>query len=132
MQTRTYSILITAVVSLLIAGCEKPVSFKSDIKPLLNVNCLQCHDGKAEGSTASGLSVQTYDSLMKGTKIGPVVIPGSAVSSTLFLVVSQNVDPKIQMPPHHEQSLAQGRGKPLTADQVKKIEQWIDQGAKNN
>jgi hypothetical protein len=132
MQTLIQRILIIAVASILVAGCEKPVSYKKDIRPLLIANCLKCHDGKGEGSTASGFSVQTYESLMKGTKFGPVVVPGNAVSSTLYLIVTDKVDPKIQMPPHTEESLAKGRGESLLESQVKDLELWIDQGARNN
>ena len=132
MKIRTHSILIIAALPLFVASCEKPVSFKKDIKPILNASCLECHDGKGEGSTASGFSVQSYESLMQGTKYGPVVVPGSAVGSTLYRVVAHKVDPKIQMPPQHTESLAQGRGESLNDVQIKNIESWIDQGAKNN
>lgn len=132
MQSLDYRNLIIAVASILIAGCEKPVSYSKDIRPILVANCLQCHDGKGEGSTASGFSVESYDSLIRGTKFGPVVVPGSAISSTLYLIVTDKVDPKIQMPPRHQESLAQGRGKSLHEVQVKNIELWIDQGARNN
>jgi len=132
MQTSLHRILIAAFLATIVAGCEKPVSFKRDIQPILITNCLQCHDGKGEGSVASGLNLQTYDSLMKGTKIGPVVVPGSAVSSTLYRVLTDEVDPKIHMPPQDEASLAKGRGEPLTAEQIKDFELWIDRGAKNN
>ena len=132
MQTSIHRILILALLAAIAAGCEKPVSYEKDIRPILNANCLQCHDGKGEGSTASGLNMQTYASLMQGTRIGPVVVPGSAVSSTLYRVLTGGVDPKIHMPPVGDVSLAQGRGKPLTDGQVKNIQLWIDQGAKNN
>ena len=132
MQTSIYRILLAALLASLLAGCEKPVSFEKDIRPIMVASCLQCHDGKGEGSTASGLSLQTYESLMKGTKFGPVVVPGSAVSSTFYRVLTDQVDPKIHMPPIGELSLAQGRGEPLSDLQIKNVELWIDQGAKNN
>ena len=69
---------------------------------------------------------------MKGTKFGPVIVPGSTVSSTLYLIVTDKVDPKIQMPPQHEESLGLGRGEPLPEVRIKNIELWFDQGAKNN
>jgi len=132
MQNPSNLVLIAALISVSLAGCEKPVSYRKDIQPILKNHCLQCHDGKGEGSLASGFSVLTYDSLMKGTKFGPVVEPGSAVSSTLYRILTDQVDPKIQMPPQHDESLAEGRGKPLNDLQVRDIELWIDQGAKNN
>ena len=123
---------LAVLVAGFVAGCEKPVSYAKDIQPILVASCLKCHDGKGEGSTASGLSLQSYDSLMKGTKFGPVVVPGSALSSTFYSVLTDQVDPKIRMPPHSEVSLAQGRGEPLSDAQIRNIELWIDQGAKNN
>jgi hypothetical protein len=132
MQTRLRSILMISVIALFSVSCSKPVSFNKDIKPILVANCLVCHDGSGEGISTSGFSVQTYDSVMKGTKYGPVVVPGSSVSSTLYRVVAHKVDPKIQMPPHHVEALAKGRKDALTSIQIKYIEKWIDQGAKNN
>jgi len=132
MTARIPGIFITVAVSFLSASCSLPVSFNKDIKPILVANCLNCHDGSGEGLSTSGFSVLTYDSVMKGTKYGPVVVPGSAISSTLFLLVSHQVDPKIQMPPHHSEALSEGRSEPLTPRQIKYIEKWIDQGAKNN
>jgi DNA replication protein DnaD len=36
------------------------------------------------------------------------------------------------MPPHHETSVAEGKGAALTPAQIETIKMWIDQGAKNN
>jgi len=132
MTARIPRTLIIVAVSFLSASCSLPVSFNKDIKPILVANCLKCHDGSGEGLVTSGFSVLTYDSVMKGTKYGPVVVPGSAISSTLFLLVSHQVNPKIQMPPHHGEALSEGRSEPLTPRQIEYIEKWIDQGAKNN
>jgi len=132
MQTRIRSILIISAIAFFSVSCSKPVSFNKDIKPILMANCLSCHDGSGEGSATSGFSVQTYDSVMKGTKYGPVIVPGSSTSSSLYRMVAHEVDPKIQMPPHHDEALAKGREDALTPRQIEFIEKWIDQGAKNN
>ena len=132
MLTSIHRILIVLLLAAILAGCEKPVSYRRDIQPVLVANCLACHNGKGEGSLASGLNLETYDSLMKGTKFGSVVVPGSALSSTFYRVLTHEVDPKIRMPPHEKESLAKGRGEMLTDEQIKDVELWIDQGAKNN
>ena len=132
MQTRIRSMIIIAVILIFSVSCSKPVSFNRDINPILVANCLGCHDGSGEGSATSGFSVKTYNSVMKGTKYGPVVVPGSSTSSTLYRMVAHKVDPKIQMPPHHDEALAKGREDALTPRQIEFIEKWIDQGAKNN
>jgi hypothetical protein len=132
MHIRTLSIIILASIPVFGTGCSQQVSFNKDVKPILTASCLQCHDGSGEGSTASGFNVQSYDSLMKGTKFGPVVVAGDSVSSTLYRLIGHKADPKIQMPPHHDVTLAEGRGEPLSDAQVDTIKMWIDQGAKNN
>jgi hypothetical protein len=132
MQSRMRSFMIVAAMPFFGASCSLPVSFSKDINPILVANCLACHDGSGEGSSASGFSVQTYGSIMQGTKYGPVVIPGSSESSSLYRMVAHKVDPKIQMPPHHDEGLAKGREDALTPRQIEFIQKWIDQGAKNN
>jgi hypothetical protein len=115
-----------------IGGCERQVSFSADVKPILDNYCVSCHSGSGEGEAASGFAVNDYESVMKGTKFGQVVVPGSAMSSSLYLVVTEKVDPKIHMPPHHAESLAAGRGFALSRTNIETIGTWIDQGAKNN
>ena len=132
MQIRIRGIIIIVAISLFSFSCSQPVSYKNDIKPILVANCLECHDGSGEGSSTSGFSVKTYDSIMNGTKYGPVIVPGNSESSTLYRMVAHKVDEKIQMPPHHNEAWAEGRGEALTKRQIEYIEKWIDQGAKNN
>ncbi len=75
---------------------------------------------QSEGAEKSGFAVDTYESVMKGTKLGPVVVPGSAESSTLYRLVAGKADPSIMMP-HGKQ--------PLTNKEISTIKQWIDAGA---
>lgn len=113
-------------------GCDREVSFAGDVQPILLASCVSCHGASGEGVDASGFSLEDYDSLMKGTKFGPVVVPNSSISSNLYRVIANQTDPAIQMPPQHEYSLAEGRGYALSKKQVETIGAWIDQGAKNN
>jgi hypothetical protein len=115
-----------------LTGCDRQVSYSADVQPILDNYCIQCHSGAGEGEAASGLAVDDYDAVMKGTKFGKVVVPGSSMSSSLYLVVSDKTDPKIHMPPHHDESLAEGRGFALSRTNIETIAAWIDQGAKNN
>ena len=113
-------------------GCERGVSFAGDVQPIMTTACVQCHDKSAEGYAASGFSLEDYDSVMKGTNLGAVVVAGSRMSSALYLVIAHKTDPAIQMPPHHDNALAEGRGVALTDEQIEMIGAWIDQGAKDN
>jgi hypothetical protein len=108
------------------------VSFANDVQPIFREHCIKCHNDTGEGAGQSGLNLGSYDSVMKGTAFGPVVIPENSMSSALYLVVAQKTAPEIQMPPHHQQALAEGRGDPLAEEKVEVIQAWIDQGAKNN
>ena len=85
-------------------------------------NCVKCHVPGGAGYEKSGLRMDNYEGLMKGTKFGPVVVPGSSVGSTLYRLVSGQADPSIRMP-HGQASLPD-------AD-IATIATWIDQGAKN-
>ena len=124
--------LTVAGMCLTMIGCEGDVSYKDDIRPILEASCNQCHDKAAEGEAVSGLSLKTYDDLMQGTQYGNVVVPGSAMSSALYLTVAGKTAPEIRMPPHHDESLAQGKGVQLSAHQIDLIERWINAGAPNN
>jgi len=121
------------VLSVQLLGCgQTAVSYSADVQPIFQKHCIGCHDTTGEGVSASGFSMHDYASIMKGTKFGPVVIPGSSISSTLYLVIAQKTAPEIHMPPHHTQALAEGRGAPLSDDDIGIIAAWIDQGAQNN
>ena len=115
--------LSAATLAALLAGCgDKPLTYQADIKPILDANCVACHVPGGAGYDQTGLQLDSYDAVMKGTKLGPVVVAGSSVSSTLYRLVSGQADPSIRMP--HGQAA-------LPDADVAKIAAWIDQGAKN-
>ncbi|TCT22328.1 c-type cytochrome domain-containing protein [Thiobaca trueperi] len=110
---------------LLLAGCNRTptVSFARDVQPIIKKHCVECHLQGGKGFLASGFLVESYASVMKGTKFGPVIVPGDPLSSSLYRLVAGEVDKSIQMP----------HGKdPIPANQIATIENWIAQGAKNN
>jgi cytochrome c553 len=124
MTKRTVLLTLSAIAfAALQAGCsDKALTYQANIKPILEANCVSCHVAGAKGYETSGLRLDNYEALMKGTKFGAVVVPGSSVSSTLYRLVSGQADPSIRMP-HGAAALPD-------AD-VATIATWIDQGAKN-
>ena len=126
------SAVIVALCSQFSACSSGEVSFSADVQPILEIACLECHTTSGEGVAASGFAVNDYDSVMKGTDLGPAVVAGSSMSSTLYRVIAGKTDPEIRMPPHHEEAWAEGRGVPLADEEIATIGAWIDQGAKNN
>jgi len=132
MRTMLRGLLILAP-AMLLSGCgQGGVSFTDDIQPIIENSCISCHSGTGEGANVSEYLMTDYASVMKGTKYGPVVVPGSRMSSSVYLVVAGKTAPEIRMPPHNEEAFAQGRGVMLSAGEIEKIGLWIDQGAKDN
>ena len=121
------SLFYRAALSLgvaLLAGCAPAQkSFERDVRPILTQGCLECHQPGGAGFIASGLDMSSYDSLMKGTKFGPVIKPGSSVASAFNALLEGRVNPAIRMPHGRE---------PLQDKDIETLKLWVDQGAKNN
>ena len=74
-----------AMSTVMIAACsvEPEISFKSDIKPITDNYCLECHKASGEGVTASGFLTDSYESIMQGTKYGLVIGHGDTISISI-------------------------------------------------
>ncbi|MET0066342.1 MAG: c-type cytochrome domain-containing protein [Candidatus Thiodiazotropha sp.] len=125
-KTKPLSLLTMVSATLLLAGCSNEpaaVSYKADVKPLIDQYCTECHLPGGAGANASGFVTQTYESLMKGTKYGPVIVAGDPLSSSFYRLISGKVDPSIRMPHSKE---------PMKDKEIQTVETWITQGAQNN
>lgn len=107
-----------------ITPVQKVISFKTDVRSILDDYCMGCHVPGGKGYEKSGLDLRTYQSLMKGTKFGPVITPGSSLTSTLNVLVSGHADPAISMP--------FGIKGGLPKEKVDVLNKWVNQGAKDN
>ena len=123
MLRHALSILAVPVILASMTGCSRTVSYSQDVFPILESNCLACHRAGEKGYEASGFSMETYEDLMKGTKFGSVIVPGSGFSSTLAILIEHKADASINMPHKKKQ---------LTEAEIETIKLWIDQGAQNN
>jgi hypothetical protein len=108
----------------LVGGCggdnDQGITYTQHIKPTLDRHCVACHVPGGEGHDQSGLRLDSYADIMKGTRHGPVVIPRSSISSSLYLLVTGKADPSIRMPHGREG---------LPPEDVENLRAWIDQGA---
>jgi len=96
-----------------------PDSFYTQhIHPILDSNCVACHGA---GKSESGLRLDSYESLMKGGKDGPVIVPRNADRSLLIERVTLPAGNPHVMP-------AEGRP-PLKSNEVAWIRLWILAGA---
>ncbi|HEU0233812.1 MAG TPA: c-type cytochrome domain-containing protein [Gallionella sp.] len=101
------------------------VSFKNDVRPILHDYCVSCHSPSGRGYAKSGLDLTSYENLMKGTKFGPVVIPGNSETST-FTKLLTGTNKGLKMPA--------GLNEAGTLDRqyILIMRKWVKQGARNN
>lgn len=97
------------------------VSFSADIIPVLTQNCATagCHSGTSPESNLNLEASKAYASLLKrGSGYVDTINPRSSVIYSSLVSVSS------PMPPNGQ--------RPLDACELKLIEMWMKQGAKNN
>jgi uncharacterized membrane protein len=124
MTCRFFSIALLVFLASACGRSEPTVSFSKDVRPVLESRCGECHTPGNPGYEASQLSFASYESLMKGTQYGPVVIAGDSASSNLLVLIEGRADPSISMP--------HGDSEPLLQSEIDTIKLWIAQGAQNN
>lgn len=101
------------------------VSFRDDIQPILHDYCVSCHSPGGRGHAKSGLDLTSYEGLMKGTKFGPVVIPGDSDAST-FTKLLTGTNKGLKMP------MGLNASGTLDRQYILIMRKWVKQGARNN
>ncbi len=101
------------------ASIQTGVTYSKDIQPIFKKSCFKCH---GEEKQKGKLRLDSLSAALKGGEDGEVIIPGKSEKSPLIQAVSGAVEDGL-MPPD-------GKGDPLTKDQIGLIRAWIDQGAK--
>nr|WP_290670161.1 c-type cytochrome domain-containing protein [Ardenticatena sp.] len=93
-------------------GGDIQVSFRNDILPIFEENCVRCHGGVA------GLWLTDYEHVLYGGFAGPILVPGDPEMSRLLDYLRKGT-----MPPD---------APPLPEEEIRLIEEWIAAGAPNN
>jgi hypothetical protein len=88
------------------------------VQPALERRCLNCHNNL---KTSGGLSVATYETLMKGGSKGPAITPGNPSTSDLFR--------RVNLAPNRSDFMPRNSKTPLDKSEVAAIGWWISQGA---
>ena len=96
---------------------DRPIDFKTDIKPIFEASCLRCHGTE---KPKSKFSLATRESALKGGENGVAILPRDSARSPLIHYVAGLVE-DMQMPPP-------GKADPLTREQIAFLRAWIDQG----
>ncbi|HKB39268.1 MAG TPA: PSD1 and planctomycete cytochrome C domain-containing protein, partial [Gemmataceae bacterium] len=107
---------LVGVVSAARAG--EPVDYRRDVKPIFSSRCYSCHGALRQKAE---LRLDTGALIRKGSRSGPVVVPGKSDDSALIDAVMGK--DRTRMPPEKE-------GAALTEKQIAVLRAWIDQGAK--
>ncbi|WP_051946938.1 DUF1553 domain-containing protein [Verrucomicrobium sp. BvORR106] len=112
--------------SILVAACSPtapgvaagvPVDFATQIQPLLQEHCLDCHGAEKQ---RGGLRLDGRDvALRGGDEHGAAILPGKSLESPLYHLASGK-DPDLKMPP---------KGPALSAAELELLKRWIDAGA---
>jgi hypothetical protein len=92
--------------------------FLDVVQPALEQRCSSCHNNT---KTSGGLSLASYETLMKGGSKGSVITPGNPSTSDLFRRVTLTPDRSDFMPRNSKT--------PLNKNEVAAIGWWISQGA---
>ena len=103
-------------------AAKAKVSYKKDIKPLIEKSCLNCHGPKKRPK--GKYRIDTRELALKGGSEGVAIIPGKSDKSPLtYYITYQVVD--YEMPPEGKKDYPK-----LTKEQIGLVRAWIDQGAK--
>ncbi len=118
-------LLLWGVVLLAVSDARAPVlqdaaaarlDFATQVRPILEANCFECHGGDQR---KGGLSLESYADVLEGGKNGPIVRPGnSADSPIVHRITGVGGD---QMPKD---------AAPLSAAEIALVTRWIDEGAR--
>jgi mono/diheme cytochrome c family protein len=102
----------------LAAAVSRTVDFETDVLPILNDRCVDCH---GQEDPEAGFRILSRRSLIRGGESGePAIVPARSADSFLIKVVA-GLDPHLKMPPE---------GPRLTSQQIAVLRGWIDQGMK--
>lgn len=101
---------------------EEEIRFNRDIRPILSDKCFACHgpdDAHREGGFRFDLQESAFGAADSG---GHPIVAGKPGQSELIARIKTN-DANLKMPPEET-------NKPLTSEEIERLEKWIASGAK--
>lgn len=113
----------------MIAGCSHEITdyesidnivYSQHVQPIFKANCLSsgCHNSV---DRANGLELTSWESLIRGSNFGAVIISGQAHHSHLVEHLEGETEPR--MPLNRD---------PLPEEQIEFIARWVEEGARND
>ena len=101
-------------------AAKAKVSYKKDIKPLIEKSCLNCHGPKKRPK--GKFRIDTRELALKGGYEGVAIIPGKSEKSPLIYYMNYQVI-DFEMPPEGKKDYPK-----LNREQIGLMRAWIDQG----
>src|SRR5689334_17940043 len=109
----SFLFLTSPAISRATEPTKGPLTFETDVRPILKAKCFECHgEGK---KLKGGLDLRLKHLQVKGGKTGPALLPGKPADSPILQRVRSQ-----EMPP--------GKVK-LTRDEADILERWVQEGA---
>jgi len=106
-----------------LAGTRQHLDFNQDVQPILAARCFSCHGPDPEMRKA-GLRLDLAESAMKKRPGHPdAIVPGHPEQSELVKRI-ESKDPHHLMP-----QTSEGEAKPMKADEIAVLREWIKEGA---
>jgi Protein of unknown function (DUF1553)/Protein of unknown function (DUF1549)/Planctomycete cytochrome C len=111
------SILFLAVLIFVISTRRKSIDFTTQVKPIINKNCITCHGGVRQ---KGGFSLLFRDEALATLKSGKhAITPGDPDHSEMIRRIGLK-DPEDRMPYKHD---------PLNNEDIQILTRWIKEGA---
>lgn len=122
---RTSALLSASLLALLLPSARATVDFEKEIRPILETNCVRCHNPKGtdfeEGKTDVDLSTKS-----SAFEVVSTIVPGKPEKSKLYTTVTLPDDAKKVMPPRNKVTNALER---LSKQETDLLKTWIEEGA---
>ena len=98
----------------------RPVDFEKDVFPILDANCIACHNLAIK---ENNLNLEDVANILKGGKRGASIVAKDPDKSLLYQMVSRAKGPAMPPLPNKVEASA------LTPQQLGILRQWIIEGA---
>lgn len=102
------------------------VDFEKDVKPILEANCVRCHNPKATDYEAGKTDVNLVDK-ESAFEVASTIVPGTPEKSKIYTTTVLPDDAKKVMPPKNSVTGAIER---LAVAETETLKNWILEGAK--
>lgn len=98
LRHNTVAVATHAIATPMCARDTKRVRFRHDVHPILQRTCGVFHRPDGVAYKMGGVSVATYEAVVKRARYGPMVTPGAKVQRTLVWLLKNDAGPSVAIP----------------------------------